>query len=324
MLDKNILLTLQNVNQELKNDIQHVFNPALVKDQLITKGEFFNAQKLSPSQLIKKTTEKPILAVDGSRVEYGSFYPYSLAFFRSLAGTTSNIFLERTQLVSPLIPETYEIISKLAQENNMLEEDAYILFLKNSLAQMELRTVLELSKGLVPHMILLDGGFLLFDKFPEWQTLVAECLNNNIILVGVIEEVATAELAPMLNINLAKRARVYDREIIFGLFSQGEYFKFYPENKIKKDYATVFARLSTLPQAIACDFLGEQESLIIESMDVINSLTPVNGQGIPVWLQLIDAKVRLKKKDIDRILYTTLDRDIMERYFIPNRKRRIY
>lgn len=324
MLDKNILLTLQQFNNQLKSDTYNNFKASLVRERLETKGKFKKANKLPPSKLLELTNEKAILAVDGSRIEYGSFYPYLLAFFRTLAGTTNNIFVEDSQIISPLIPEIQKIIEEFAKENNISEEDAYKIFLRNSLAQMELRTALKLVKDYKPHILMLDGGFLLFDKFPEWQLLVEECVNNNIILVGIIEEIATAEIAPMLNILSYERPRIYDREILFGLLEKSEYFNFHPENKIKKNYATVFARLSTSPQAVAVDFLGEQDFFIDDSMNIINTLTPNNGQGIPAWLQLIDAKVRLRKKDIDKILYTCLDRDIIEKYFIPNRERRIY
>src|SRR5690606_12270310 len=108
------------------------------------------------------------------------------------------------------------------------------------------------------------------------------------------------------------------------LIARGEYLHFYPENKIKKDYATVFARFSTSPQAIACDFIPQQESYIEDAMNLLITLTPANGQGIPSWLQLVDAQVRLRKKDMDRVLYTCLDASLLERYFMPNRERRVY
>ncbi len=324
MLDKNLLLALQKFNEQLKSEDHNFFTTNFARKKLDGLGEFRQADKFSPNQISALTMGKAITAVDGSRVEYGSFYPYHLAFLRTLAATTNNKFIENSQIISPLSTTIHKIVEEIAKEKYISEDDAYKIHLKNSLAQMELNTARQIIKETKPHLIMLDGGFLLFDKFPEWEAVVKECLDKNIILVGLIEEIATAEIAPLLNIASPKRPRVYDREILFGLFQPGEYFNFYPEYKIKKDYATVFARLGTSPQAMACDFLGEQAGFIEESMGLINTLTPVYGQGIPTWLQLIDAKVRLRKKDMDRLLHICLDRDIIEKYFIPNRERRIY
>ncbi len=324
MLDKNLLLALQEFNKQLKGEGYNFFTNDFVRRKLEGFGEFRQADNLSPNQILAQTKGKAIVAVDGSRVEYGSFYPYHLAFLRTLAATTDNKFIEDSRIISPLTPKTQKVVEELAKEKYISEDDAYKMYLKNSLARMELKTAWQIIKEVKPHLLILDGGFLLFDKFPEWGAVVKECLDKNIILVGVIEEIATAEIAPLLNIESSKRPRIYDREILFGLFQPEEYFNFYPEYKIKKDYATAFARLATSPQAIACDFLGEQAGFIEDSMGLINTLTPAYGQGIPAWLQLIDAKVRLRKKDMDRILHICLDRDIIEKYFIPNRERRIY
>lgn len=325
MVDKDIVLYLQKVNEKLNSKTFDFFDKEVVYKKLSLKGQFKKASKLSPEDLQSLTGKRTITAVDGSRLEYGSFYPYYIAFMRSLACSAGNPKLEESRVITPLDDnEVNELVESLAKSNRISNEEAWKLYLKNALAQLELKNAIAAVKKYQPYMLMLDGGFLLFDKFPEWEILCAECLNSNTILVGVIEEVATSGVAPMIGIESSDRPRVYDREILFGLIARGEYLHFYPENKIKKDYATVFARFSTSPQAIACDFIPQQESYIEDAMNLLITLTPANGQGIPSWLQLVDAQVRLRKKDMDRVLYTCLDSSLLERYFMPNRERRVY
>ncbi len=324
MLDKDILFSLRSFNDKLKSEAFNLFNTDLVRNRLTAKGQFKKAVKSSPENMKVLTKGRSITAVDGSRLEYGSFYPYHLAFLRTLAGTTGKEDIMDSQVLTPLNPEVQGLVENLASKNKISNDEALKIYLKRALAQMELKTALEAVKKYRPFMLMLDGGFLLFDRFPEWQLLCAECLENETILVGVIEEIATAEIAPMIDIEAIGRPRIYDREILFGLFDKGEYLHFDPGYKIKKDYSTVFARLSTSPQAIAVDFLAEQEADIEKAINFLFTLTPANGQGIPSWLQLIDAQVRLRKKEIDRLLYTCIDADLIEKYFIPNRERRIY
>lgn len=324
MIDKDIVFFLQRFNKKLNSNTFNFYDNELVYNKLATKGQFKKASKLSPQDLQSLTNNRTITAVDGSRLEYGSFYPYYIAFMRALACSTGHSELIESQVITPLDNEVNDLVEKLAKSNKISNEEAWKLYLKNVLAQLELKNALAAVRKYQPYMLMLDGGFLLFDKFPEWELLCAECINSNTILVGIIEEVATAEVAPMVEIESNDRPRVYDREILFGLFDKGEYLHFYPENKIKKDYSTVFARFSTSPQAIACDFISDQESRIEEAINLLFTLTPANGQGIPSWLQLVDAQVRLRKKEMDKLLYTCLDSKLIERYFIPNRERRIY
>lgn len=324
MLDKDIIFSLRKFNQQIKSDSFNFFTAALVREGLTTKGQFKHAFKLNEADISSLINNRPITAIDGSRLEYGAFYPYYLAFLRTMAGTTGSEDIIDSEISTPLNPEVQDIVETLAQKNRVSNDEGFKLYLKRALAQMELKTALAAVQRYRPYLLMLDGGFLLFDKFPEWDLLCEECLQNNTILVGVIEEIATAEVAPMIGIEALNRPRIYDRELLFGLFTKGEYLHFHIENKFKKDYATVFARLSTSPQAIAIDFLATQEVEIEKVLNLLFTLTPANGQGIPSWLQLIDAQVRLRKKEIDRLLYTCIDADLIEKYFIPNRERRIY
>ena len=94
------------------------------------------------------------------------------------------------------------------------------------------------------------------------------------------------------------------------------------EKAIKRDYYTVFARMGSTPQAVACDFLPGQEEHLLPAMNLIYSLTPPQGRGIPAWLDLVDREVRLNKKSMESLVMNGLDPAVRERFFKSNRERR--
>ena len=164
-------------------------------------------------------------------------------------------------------------------------------------------------------------GLLLFDRFPEWELLVSEARTHNCILVGVIEEVATAELCSLTGLEVPG-LRIYDREFLFGLLEVGEMVALGGESAIKRNYTTVFARMGSTPQAVACDFLAEQGEFLLPAMNLIYSLTPSQGRGIPAWLDLVDREVRLTRKSMETVIMNGLDPLVRERFFTANRERR--
>jgi len=171
-------------------------------------------------------------------------------------------------------------------------------------------------------MLMLDGGFLMFDRFPEWQQLIELIKGLGTILVAVIEEIATAELGGMCGISTAGSQRVYDREFLYGVLGHGEAFVLAEEFAIKRDYITVFARMGSGLQAVACDFLAEQENWVEEAVHLIYTLTPVQGRGIPAWLDMVDREVRISRKNLESLIMNGMDQDMREKYLRPNRDRR--
>lgn len=324
MLDEQLWKGLREFNQWMKINCEHIPSKDILREKISVLGDFISCQKIDASDMDNFTCNRSIAAVDGSRVEYTSFFPYSLAILRTLAKCSGKEDVRKSDIITPLNPETNNVLEKKSRKENISLEEAYSLYLKEALAHMELLTALEAARKYRPYIIMLDGGFLLFDKFTEWQELCTLCQENNIILVGIIEEVATAELAVWLGLKPESRMRIYDREILFGLFNCGEYLLFKPDKRIKKDYCTVFARLGSMPQAIGCDFLSEQEDKVPDAMNFIYTLTPEQGQGLPLWLQITDAKVRIKRKEAEKLIENSLDPELRERLFRANRERRSY
>ena len=150
---------------------------------------------------------------------------------------------------------------------------------------------------------------------------MVEASSFGCILVGVIEEVATAELCSRSGLEIPG-VRIYDREFLFGLLDKGEMVLLGGKNAIKRDYSTVFARMGSTPQAVACDFLPDQGNNLLQPMNLIYSLTPSQGRGIPSWLDLVDREVRVTRKSMETLIRNGLNPSVREKYFRSNRDRR--
>lgn len=211
---------------------------------------------------------------------------------------------------------------------DLAEQQAYFMLADQQMVEMELRAAIEAMERFQPYLVLMDGGFSrlkgkggdLWDQFEELA------LTSGTIVVGVIEEVGSYRLKSRLEQGvddvLDGFVRGHDREILFGTLQEGEWLKTSLDRPIKQDFYTVFTRLSDLPQAGACDFLREQADAVVDVIDFLYTITPDKSRGIPLWLDLVDAEVRLTKKQIDMIVRMNVDVENIESFLRPQRDRR--
>ncbi len=287
-------------------------------------AQFGFLRRLDRQEIIEASRGRSLVAVDGSRADYGGLYPYNVCAIQVLARASTDNDPDRlaeAAVYCPLDPNLYAEISESAARNRVEEGEAYRRLMGEKMAHMEIKLAFKALQIIKPYMLMLDGGFLLFDRFPEWNELVAQAINLDCILVGVIEEVATSELCSLTGLEVPE-IRIYDREFLFGLLKPGEMAVVGGEKAIKRDYYTVFARMGSTPQAVACDFLPGQEEHLLPAMNLIYSLTPPQGRGIPAWLDLVDREVRLNKKSMESLVMNGLDPAVRERFFKSNRERR--
>ncbi|MGE5450148.1 MAG: DNA double-strand break repair nuclease NurA, partial [Methanomassiliicoccales archaeon] len=188
------------------------------------------------------------------------------------------------------------------------------------LASLELKVATQAIEYWQPRLLLLDGGLLLFDTLPGWDELLAVANKVGTMIVGVIEEIATAELAPRLKL---ERPSTYDRELLFGLLVPGEVYILDADKPIKKNYRTVFTRFSTRPAATACDFLpGTPEEDISSCLQLLYATTGGTGRGVPFLLDLVDRKVRLNRQEGEILLKMGLSSGTYEKFFVSQREQR--
>ena len=75
------------------------------------------------------------------------------------------------------------------------------------------------------------------------------------------------------------------------------------------------------PKPIGIDLLEEQQIYLNEVANLVYTLTPKDGRGIPLWLDIIDKSVRISDKVMEGLLSTYLGEDYVE-FIRPKREKR--
>ncbi|GAW27695.1 MULTISPECIES: DNA double-strand break repair nuclease NurA [unclassified Carboxydocella] len=313
---------LLELNQELLRRMQKTPDRAAGRQLLADSfGEF----KPIPVFQDKPWQGWQVVGIDGSQQTIGANYPYQLALLQALALASQGGEQLKQRVITPLLAEGEEEVRQLVREKGLSQELAFSRLRDRHLAQLELETLLELIFRQKPQAIMLDGGFLRLEQAwaEGWQQLYSFCLEENILLIGVIEEVGTNAIAQ----ELGEKApplwqRAYDREILYDLLQEGELLLPYRPLAVKDRYYTVFLRPGTYPQAIALDLLAEQKNKAQLAAALVISLCPAGGRGIPWLLDLIDQKVKLTRQQTDALLDYVLDLQVREKFLRSMRERR--
>jgi hypothetical protein len=312
-------------------------------------GEFVRAKKLSDEEIRKLFNGRPLVGVDGSVNQFGSHYPYAIHLFKALAkstvpGRNGEDAVELVKMFSPLRAEDHREVREFVRdrrdelhvepqddrlsERDMAEQQAFAILADQKMVELELEAAMKALDAFKPFLLLMDGGFSrLKGKAAElWEPFVEKALNTDTIVVGVIEEVGSYRLKSRLDVVdprlLEGFVRGHDREVLFNLLFEGEWLKTSVERPIKKEFYTVFTRLSDQPQAGACDFLREQADRVDHVIDFLYTITPSKSRGIPLWLDIVDREARLTRKQVDMIVKSSLDAEIVEAFLRPQRERR--
>jgi hypothetical protein len=321
-----------------------------IRSALATAGfEFCRASRLTDGEIRKLFQGRALVGVDGSVNQVGN-YPYVIHLFKALAkssradqqGLTA---VEHVDLFSPLQEGSRRVIDdflalkrhELAEaaedpeaRTDLEEQQAYAMYVEQRMVELELEAAMEAIERFHPYLLLMDGGFsrLKGKGGEKWEQFERLAVDEGVLVVGVIEEVGSYRLKSRLdevNPELMKGfIRGHDREVLFNTLQPGEWLMSPLDRPIKKEFYTVFARLSDLPQAGACDFLRDQVERVPldEIMDFLYTMTPEKSRGVPLWLDLVDAQVRLTHKQIDLAVKASVDLENIETFLRPQRERR--
>ena len=81
-------------------------------------------------------------------------------------------------------------------------------------------------------------------------------------------------------------------------------------------------RSSQAPTVIGMDILDSQKSHLEEMARLVLSLTPEDGRGVPLWIDIVDSEVKIPDQMIRGLLESYLNREILEMFFISERDKR--
>ena len=255
--------------------------------------------------LEKIAEEGGLWAVDGSLNRIGALYPHYISVIDALVISTKDNYEKRlTTVYSPIEERIRE------EDEFSFEQEVYV---KKEMARLEVRVCIEALKERKPKMIFMDGGFIRYiisceDDFNELRKI---CIDEGIILVGVIEEIKTATISEAI------KFEAYDKEILYSLLDYKEAMIIRDACNKKADSGIVsaFARTSMKPNAIGVDICKEQRDYMHMVLETILKLTPKNSRGIPLILDIVDKKVKITEEMKEDVLVKELDKDIYDRYF---------
>lgn len=326
LLDNNLYELLQKANGRLKGRTYKNTAKEIRRQLEQFVGFFLTLKPLTPEEINSLSGERPVVAVDGSVNSAGASFPHVLYLFQAYAKSSSGGGTVLSDILCPLLPEHYKRLSKFAKGENLSEEYMLVQAKNHILTTLELQAAMEAVKKYRPWLVLFDGGFMRFTRHApaEWENYCLLARSSGILSVGVIEEAESFGLSRALGITRGEETPVYDRELLFGIMEPGECFLAGPELEIKSEFYTVFARLSRSPQATAYDFIPENADDVVNVMRYLYTITPSGSRGVPLFLDMVDAEVRITRRDMELLLSAYLDAGVREKFFVPHRQRRDY
>jgi len=291
-------------------------------------GGFRHLVKIGEGEIKAYLQGGSVIGVDGSVNTVGSTFPHYLTLFQALAKSSNKEegFILEKDLHTPLISQERQKMMAQAKEEEvplgMIQEQ-----IKNTrLAKLELAVAMRAVENFQPSLVIFDGPLWRYQKrAPKlWAEFLAQVLSKGVILAGVIEEVSSNTLAAALADHLPEKMQdMYDRELLFGLLAKGEALEI-KEKELKEGFLTCFLRPSSDPAIVAFDFLLQQKKAIGQVTDLLFTLTPQEGRGIPLWLDIVDREVRLTNQLMDSLLNSLLSPSLKNKLLLPKRLQRIY
>ena len=141
------------------------------------------------------------------------------------------------------------------------------------------------------------------------------------MLVGVVEGISTSVIWNALSEDLPSSiSQASDWELLSGLLAVGEVLEV-EAGLFKEGFRTCFARFTPDPKPIGIDLPEEQQAGLEELQSMLYTLTPEGGRGIPLWLDIVDEKVRITDKMVEGLLKANLGEAYFE-YLLQKRNKR--
>jgi hypothetical protein len=326
----------EKVKESLKSTNQQLRKKYSTKDSLDIKNlrkiiqeelnELVKLAKMSEQNSQEWLANKTIVGVDGSVNKIGGNYPHHIYLLQALAKSITKEDVLESELFCPLLKASRKEINNFIKEQQKkgikihAQESATKIKI-SKLAELELEVALKAIGKWHPKLIMLDGSLIRYriESEDKWKDLKEMAIKEEVLLLGVIEEIGTREVGKRLVENLGE-LDYYDRELLFGVLDVGEML----ELEFKSGFKTAFLRSSRDPQVIGIDVLKEQQQDLKKMADLVYTLTPIDGRGIPLWLDIVDNEVRISDKMMESLVETYLDPDLKRRLFYSKRNDRIY
>lgn len=287
-----------------------------LREQLMQIGSFFFVPKMENNLIGYMSKGKGLVGVDGSYMTIGNTFPQQIFMAQALA--------KCTQPAEEEMLETYlETGFNFVESGEKNPAETFLIKQREKVTAMEVKAARRALDYHDPFITMFDGGFWRLSKEApvEWEDFRATTLEKETLCVGIIEDIGSYDLYNKLNETSKEEIQfLLDSDLLFNLLDVGEVFLL--KNLYMDKFVRAFARFSNDPQPIACDFLPEQRLSIKQMLSLVATLTPVEGRGIPLWIDIVDKEVKLTEDITKMLIETQIDTTYVERYFTGKRNRR--
>jgi len=287
-------------------------------------GPIRRMARLDTAELSRVLGGRPLVGVDGSVNTFGRQHPYYVDFFRAMAMPSQGEPLVRQDLYCPLTAPETPPVPPGAGEAEIRQA---------RLAALEVEVAIAAVEQFRPRLLLMDGPLVRFDMRAQdlFRLLREKALEHDTLLIGCIENIESRVITTLLGDQAPAgwRGR-YDRDILWDVLDYGEILQVNrpakgregEEGESLPHIRTWFMQASTTPGVVGLDMLEEQVPDAAGMVNYLFSLTPADGRGIPIWLDLVDRAVRLT--DGEMTAYVELLDPAVRRLFASKRDARFF
>lgn len=290
-------------------------------------GPIRKMNRIGGDSLTRVLGGRPLVGVDGSVNSFGGGFPHYMDFIRALAKPTQGEPIVLEEIHCPLPP------GNVPGEVDYLRDDYEVR--QRKLAELEVKAALAAIVAFRPSIILIDGPLVRFDMRTKesFDILRESACGANALLAGCIENIESQVILAVLGDSAPEGWRnSYDRDLLWGVLEYGEVLEVRLPVKGTRPRGdgewstppirTCFMRSSLDPGVIGVDMLEEQVASMPGLVDYLFTLSPMDGRGIPIWLDLVDREVRLTRTELEAYLELLDPR--LRRLFMSKRDGRVF
>lgn len=271
---------------------------------------------------------RPLVGVDGTLNTFGGAFPHYLDLMRAIAKPSTGEPVVLKAMHCPLPPGDLDDEVVAVQKDQELRQQ--------KLATLEAQVALAAAESIRPGILLMDGPLVRFDMRTKntFSVLQQKVLDGKIMLAGCIENIESRVIPTMMAEETPPGwQNRYDRDILWGVLEMGEVLEvrrpvkgqsgaLKPGEPEPTPVRTWFLRTATDPGVTGLEMLEAQADQMGALADYLYTITPPDGRGMPLWLDIVDREVRLT--DVELSAYLDLLDPQWKRVFMTKRSARIF
>lgn len=324
------VMQLQRLNGRLSGELsdERLGSRAQRREWLEQIGKIRSLNRLSGPALDELFRDRLLVGVDGTINSFGGQFPYYVDFIRALAKPSRGEAITLKDIHCPLPPEEESEAEIALHNDNELRQ--------RKLANLEVQAALAAIEAFRPAVILMDGPLVRFDMRTKesFSILREKVIQENILLAGCIENIESKVIASVMGDALPSGWRNrYDRDLLWRVLEYGEVLEVARPAKgtarqgedadTATRIRTWFMQSSREPGVVGLDLLEEQAAAGVSWLaDYLFTISPADGRGIPIWLDLVDREVRLTHAELEA--YVQLLDPQVRRVFASKRDARFF